>query len=100
MTELANEYPGGIYIHWGFWQNAEPGSAVNVARLLAETGAVEYRRAQSQAFKMGIYRIDTPAAYAHFGGKAPVQRPLSDLDFRLREAREHLAHPTEPAPAK
>ncbi len=97
LAELVNQFPGGIYVHWGFWQNAEPGAAENVARLLAETGAQPIARAQSQAFKMGIFRIDTPAAYAHFGGQAPVVRPRTDLDIRLGAARQHLA---APVPAK
>ena len=49
---------------------------------------------------MGLYRIDTPAAYAHFGGKEPVVRPATDLDFRLEAARSQLAHPAATVPAK
>ena len=100
LAELVNQFPGGIYVHWGFWQNAEPGGAENVARLLAETGAQPLARARSEAFKMGLYRIDTPAAYAHFGGKEPVVRPATDLDFRLEAARSQLAHPAATVPAK
>jgi len=100
LAELVSQYPGGIYVHYGFWQNAEPAGAVNVARLLAETGAQEFARAQSQAFKMGVYRIDTPAAYAHFGGQAPIARPATDLDVRLAAARAALQPPPPAAPAK
>lgn len=90
LGELANQYPGGIYVHWGFWQNAEPSGAETVARLLAETGAEEVTRLQSQVFKMAIFRVDTPAAYARFGSKPPVIRPESDLDNRLKIARGQL----------
>jgi hypothetical protein len=100
LSELVNQFPGGVYVHWGFWQNAEPGSAATVAQLLAVTGAKPIARAQSQAFKMGVFRIDTPAAYAHFGGKAPIARPQTDLDVQLGEAQAQL-NPAEPAvPAK
>ena len=100
LPELANQFPGGIYVHWGFWQNAEPGAAATVAQLLAETGAKPIARAQSQAFKMGVFRIDTPAAYARFGGKAPIARPQTDLDVRLKEAQEQFAPADTPVPAK
>ena len=49
---------------------------------------------------MGVFRIDTPAAYARFGGKAPIARPQTDLDVRLKEAREQFAPAESPAPAK
>ena len=31
MRELVNQYPGGVFVHWGFWQNAEPGKAASIA---------------------------------------------------------------------
>lgn len=101
MRELTNQYPGGIYVHWGFWQNAEPNSAESTARLLAETHATEVARAQSQTFKYAVFRIDTPEALARFGGQQPGgTRPDSDLDSRLARARAAgAAAGTAPAPA-
>ncbi|MDB6092528.1 MAG: hypothetical protein JWM32_90, partial [Verrucomicrobia bacterium] len=92
--------PGGIYIHWGFWQNAEPGAAENVARLITEMRGELITRTQSQAFKMAIFRIDTAGAFARLGSKVPVARPQTDLDFRLEAAKQEQAHPAAPAPAK
>jgi hypothetical protein len=92
MRELANQYPGGVYVHWGFWNNAEPGIAESIARLLAETKATEIARLQCQAYKLAVYRIDTPEAFARFGGKPPVnQRRDTDLDSHLARARAGLA---------
>ena len=101
MRELANQYPGGIYVHWGFWQNAEPSAAETTAKLLAETHATEVARAQCQTFKYAIFRIDTPEALARFGGKPPGgTRANTDLDSRLARARaEGAAAGTAPAPA-
>jgi len=94
MCELVNQYPGGVYVHWSFWHNAEPGMAEPTAKLLVETKATEVARAQCQAFKLAIFRIDTPEALARFGGKQPVNRRRdTDLDIRLERAR------AEPAPA-
>jgi hypothetical protein len=95
MQELANQFPGGIYVHWGFWQNAEPSAAISTAKLLAETHATEVARAQAQTFKFAVFRIDTPEALARFGGKQPPRpRRNTDLDDRLAQAQ------TEDAPAE
>jgi hypothetical protein len=92
MRELANQFPGGIYVHWGFWNNAEPGIAESTARLLAETKATEIARMQCQAYKLAIFRIDTPEALARFGGKPPASpRRDTDLDSHLARARAGLA---------
>ena len=101
MRELANQYPGGVFVHWGFWQNAEPHLAESTAKLLVETDATEVARAQSQAFTVAVFRIDTPQALARFGGKPPVNssRRDTDLDRQLTGARAGGATPgTAPAP--
>jgi hypothetical protein len=92
MRELVNQYPGGVYVHWDFWHNAEPVMAESTARLLAETKATEIARGQSQAHKLAIFRLDTPEALARFGGKPPAsQRRDTDLDSHLARARAGLA---------
>ena len=91
LGELENQYPGGIYIHWSFWHNAEPGTAAITAKLLTETHATLFARAQSQAFKLALFRIDTPAAFARPGVKPPPPlRPETDLDTVLARARAEL----------
>jgi len=100
MRELANQYPGGVYVHWGFWNNAEPSLAESTARLLAETKAPEIARLQCQAYKLALFRIDTPEAFARFGGKQPGnQRRDTDLDSHLARARAGLA-PAGAAPPR
>ena len=102
MRELANQYPGGIYVHWGFWHNAEPDRAELCAKLLVETDATEVIRMQCQANKFALYRIDTPEAFARFGGNPPIH-PVwrnSDLDKVLIEARAKLAPGAAAPPAR
>jgi MFS family permease len=100
MRELANQYPGGVYLHWSFWHNAEPAIARESAKLIAETQAVELARYQSFLHRDALFRLDTPAAFARFGGTPPP--PLerdTDLDRMLAHARaEAAAHPL-PVPA-
>lgn len=101
LRELTHQYPGGIYAHWSFWANAEPDAAAHVAALLADTGATEVARAQSQEFKLGLFRLDTPAAFARLVGhpREPT-RPKSDLDVVLGKARAGLAPLTTVPPGK
>ncbi|MES1167054.1 MAG: hypothetical protein ABUL68_03550, partial [Pseudomonadota bacterium] len=100
MRELANQYPGGVYLHWSFWHNAEPAAAEVTSRLLAETHGTVFARTQSQAFKLALFRIDTPEALARFGGKPPVSTKRdSDLDRLLDRAKAELTAPSPPAPA-
>ena len=59
MRELANQYPGGVYLHWSFWHNAEPNIAHQTAKLIAETNATLLDRSQSHLHKDALFRIDT-----------------------------------------
>jgi hypothetical protein len=97
MRELACQYPGGIYVHWDYWHNAEPEMAADTAKLLVATNAIEVTRMQSEAYKFALFRIDTPEAFARFGGRLPVPNPRpADLDKALKQARTQLV-PTAPA---
>src|SRR5208283_3194379 len=66
MRELSCQYPGGVYIHWDYWHNAEPEMAADTAKFLAETNAAEVARLQCQGYKLALFRIDTPEAFARF----------------------------------
>lgn len=100
LRELANQYPGGVYIHWSFWHNAEPAFARETAKLLVETKAVLLARTQSHTHKIALYRIDTPEAFALFGGPPPPPpKRDSDMDRMLALARAEAANPpAAPAP--
>jgi len=102
MRELANQFPGGVYVHWGFWHNAEPDRAHETAKLLAETNAREVTRMLCQTYKLALFRIDTPEAFARFGGNPPVGNPPkdSDLDKVLARARAQLEPIAPPPPAR
>ena len=102
LRELANQYPGGIFVHWGFWHNAEPDRAELTAKLLVEADAREVTRQQCQAYKLALFRIDTPEALARFGGNPPIN-PVSrntDLDKALTEARAQLMPGAAAPPAR
>ncbi len=96
LGELATQYPGGVYLHWSFWHNSEPATAEIAAKFITEIHGTEIARAQSQAYKLALFRIDTPAAFARPGVKPPrLLRPQSDLDTVLGRAR----NPASPASA-
>jgi len=99
LRELSNQYPGGIYVHWDYWHDAEPDMAADTAKFLAEANATEFTRTQCQGYKLALFRIDTPEGFARFGGRLPVPsiRPV-DLDKVLKQARARLA-PAMPAPS-
>jgi hypothetical protein len=103
LRDLLNQYPGGIYLHWSFWHTAEPAMAQQAAQLLAEVAATPITRMTSQAFKIGLYRIDTPEGLARFGGKEPEVNPRdSDIDklyARFRAQVPPLPAPTAPSAA-
>ena len=100
MRELVNEYPGGIYMHWSFWHNAEPNIARETAKLLVETNAILIDRTQSHTHKLALFRIDTPEALARFGGPPPPPpKRDTDIDRMLSRAKAEAATPAE-APAK
>jgi hypothetical protein len=98
LRDLLNQYPGGIYLHWSFWHTAEPAMAQQAAQLLAEVAATPITRMTSQAFKIGLYRIDTPEGLARFGGKEPEVNPR-DSDIDKLYARFRAQVPPLPAPA-
>lgn len=100
LRELANQYPGGVYLHWSFWHNAEPEMARWAAEYLVECGAEEVVRITSQAYKLALFRLDTPAGFERFGGREPENvRADRDLDEVLRRAREQLSETDRAAPA-
>ncbi len=98
LRELVSQFPGGVYLHWSFWHTAEPAMAHQAAKLLAETDAKVINRMQSEAFKIALYRIDTPEAIARFGGPVPTS-PLKDSDLDTLIARFRAQVPPLPAPA-
>jgi len=94
MRELANQFPGGVYLHWSFWHNAEPSLARSSAQLIAETKGVLISRVQSHAHTDALFRIDTPEALAPYGGRMqPPEDRDSDLDRLLGKARATFAPP-------
>jgi len=100
LRELANQYPGGVYLHWSFWHNAEPALARETGKLLVAAHATEIARVYCQADKLALFRLDTPEGLTRLGGKPPQSPPRdSDLDNMLTRARAELGAPG-PASAK
>jgi hypothetical protein len=100
LRELTLQYPGGVYLHWSFWHNAEPAMARETAKLLVAANATLISRVQCQSHKLALFRLDTLEALARFGGRPSPPPPRdSDLDSMLARARAELAPPPAP-PAK
>ena len=75
LREFQNQFPGGIYLHFGFWENVEPVMSEELSALVADTSAGEIYRRDSHHQTFHILRLDTPAAVARFGGEPPVHPP-------------------------
>lgn len=91
LRELANQYPGGVYWHYGFWEHAEPDRADHAAHVLVEFGAEEVARFTSHAMNFAIFRLDSPEGLSRFGGPPPryPARREGELENALRRAREN-----------
>ena len=100
LRELVRQYPGGIYLHFGYWDNCEPAMARDFARLITLTEASEIARRPCQEHIFALYRLDTPAAIERFGGPPPAEPDrIERLDALLvRTRQELLAPPPDPAP--
>lgn len=93
LRELQNQYPGGIYLHFGFWENVEPVMSEELSVLVADTSAAEIHRRTSHHQTFHILRLDTPAALASLGGADPVYPP------RRFPLRLPAGEPDAPTPA-
>lgn len=89
LRELANQYPGGVFLHYGFWEHAEADRADIAARVIVDFHAEEIARFPSHAMNFAVYRLDTPAALARFGGPVPGHpaRREGELENALWRAR-------------
>lgn len=98
LRELANQFPGGVYVHWSFWHNAEPTLARDTAQLLADAHALELLHERNNAHTLALFRVDTPEGFAKFGGPPPPPpKRLTDLDTLLAAARAKAAAPAPDA---
>jgi hypothetical protein len=92
LHELVNQYPGGIYIHYGYWENVEIPRADAVAKIILDFSAEEISRRPCFAMTFAIYKLNTSAALQKFGGRLPdtPARRESDLDLSLERARDEF----------
>jgi hypothetical protein len=103
LHELVNQYPGGIYLHWDYWVNAQQ-NFVDVWRdLVLRSQATLIMRRNAEEAKMAIFRLDTPHALATMGKPLPLERQNKhlavNLDTVLAELSAAEAHPgPDPAP--
>ena len=94
MRELVRQYPGGVYLHWDYWVNAEPRMAKIWRQLVLDTRAVVFFRQTAEADKFALFRLDTPYARDALGGRSVIERRGPDMD---EVAAEALAGPAKPA---
>lgn len=96
MRELVRQYPGGIYLHWDYWVNAEPQRAEIWRRLIVDTKAGIFHRGRCERDKFALFRLDTAHARSTMGGNAEDNSRKPDMDEVAAEAQ---AAPTvAPAP--
>jgi hypothetical protein len=93
LREMQNQYPGGIYFHFGYWDNSQPEFAEEAARLIVDMEATEFARRQCQEHRFALFRLDTSAAVERFGGSPPEP---SDRMIRLDSLLEQLRNPPPP----
>jgi hypothetical protein len=99
LNELANQYPGGIYLHYGYWEHADEERGNHAAQVIVQFQGREIARLPTHAMNFAIYRLDTPEALARFGGPPTTQpeRRKTELDNALARARAASeAVPLEP----
>lgn len=101
LRELVNQYPGGIFFHFGYWDNVEPAFGQNSAQLFVDMGAIEVVRRPCREHQFALFRLDTPAALERFGGPKPEHSdPIVRLDALLNSYRKTTeGNPAPPAPA-
>ena len=88
LRELVNQYPGGIYFHFGYWDNVEPAMANMAVNLLVGAGAAEVERRRCQEHVFALFRLDTPEGIARFGGQPPEYPDrLVRLDALMKQAQ-------------
>lgn len=97
MRDLVRQFPGGIYIHWDYWLNAQPEFAAIWLEVLKETQATLVVRRTYEECEFAIFRIDTPHAIEAFGGEVPGGKKWTNLDEALAAIK--AAAPVSPAPA-
>lgn len=101
LRELANQFPGGVFLHYGFWEHAEERRADVAARTILDFGAKEIVRYPSHAMTFAIYRLDTPAGLERLGGPVPEssERRPGELENALSRARATIETEAKSPPA-
>ena len=89
LRELVNQYPGGVYLYYGYWEHQEADWADDTVRTLLAFQAREVARRSTHAMNFALFRLDTPEALERFGGPAPVSpvRRAGELENALSRAR-------------
>jgi len=98
MLEMTRQYPGGIYLHWDYWVNAEDRFAKPWRQLVVDTHATVVSRMNAEAVKLALFRLDTPYARAVMGGHYRPDKPKIDLDDVVADALAGKTGATEQRP--
>jgi hypothetical protein len=83
LRELANQYPGGIYLHWDYWVNCQENFAEIWRDLVLSSHAKMVMRRNAEASKMAIFRLDTPEGLEALGKPLDPARRGKHLDVDL-----------------
>ncbi len=96
LRSLAQQFPGGLYVHWDYWLNAQDDFAAIWQKLLVETQATLVTRRTAAECEFALFRIDTPHALAEFGGPAPGGKEWTSLNSVLDAIQAGAAASTAP----
>jgi hypothetical protein len=103
MSSLAQQFPGGVYLHWGYWPVVREAIAKQATEIVRNCqGDLQWSEVFGQ-FTFGIIRLDTPWALWH---SPPVKQPSrkppgGDLKevFPLAFVARPLLRPGDEVPA-
>lgn len=82
MPELLRRYPGGVYLHWGYWTVQRPNIGDNAKQVVEGCHGELLWCDSIGAYKYGIIRLSTPWALSHLAPSpmAPPAGPKNDLE--------------------
>lgn len=86
LAALQRQYPGGVFVHWDYWANAQADIAETLRQLVVSTKATVWRRGASETYKFALFQIPTAPAVSDEQGSARLAKGMIDCDAVAAEA--------------
>ena len=101
MAALLQQYPGGVYLHWGYWQAQRAAFVQDARNIIAQCHGELLWCDAIGTYKYGIINLSTAWAVEHLGkASAPrLKSPGGDLEsifpraYSVWEGKSILTHP-------